>query len=54
MREAAKDLKAIYNAPTGDAAEVSLNQFSEKWDNKYPMASRCWYNKWDNTYNSFF
>jgi putative transposase len=48
MREAAKDLKEVYNAPTTDAAEIALNQFSEKWDSKYPMASRCWYNNWDN------
>lgn len=48
MREAAKDLKAVYNAPTVDAAETALNKFSEKWDSKYPMASKCWYNNWEN------
>lgn len=48
MREAAADLKAVYNAPTVDAAEAALNAFSEKWDSKYPMASRTWYNNWDN------
>ena len=48
MREASKDLKAVYNAPTIDAAETALNVFAEKWDSKYPMASRCWYNNRDN------
>tara|TARA_R110001592_G_C13046465_1_gene739751 strand:+ start:38 stop:1246 length:1209 start_codon:yes stop_codon:yes gene_type:complete len=48
MREAVKDLKAVYNAPTVDAAETALNKFSEKWDSKYPMASKCWYNNWEN------
>ena len=48
MREAAKYLKAVYNAPTCDAAELALKDFSVKWDSKYPMASRCWYNNWDN------
>jgi len=48
MKEAARDLKAVYNATTVDAAEAALNEFSEKWDDKYPMASKCWYNNWDN------
>lgn len=48
MREASSDLKAVYNAVTVEAAEIALNEFSEKWDDKYPMASKCWYNKWDN------
>lgn len=48
MREASKDLKAVYNAPTVEAAEIALNEFAEKWDSKYPMASRCWHNNWDN------
>jgi len=53
MKEAAGDLKAVYNAATVDAAEVALNRFSEKWDAKYPMASRCWYNNWDNIITFF-
>jgi putative transposase len=48
MKEAASDLKAIYRAPTIEAAEAALDAFSAKWDDKYPMASRCWYNKWEN------
>lgn len=53
MKQAAGDLKAVYNAATVDAAEVALNRFSEKWDAKYPMASRCWYNNWDNIITFF-
>ena len=48
MKEAARDLKAVYNAATVEAAEQALNEFAEKWDSKYPMASRCWYNNWEN------
>jgi putative transposase len=48
IKEAATDLKAIYKAPTVDAAEKALEEFSDKWDPKYPMASRCWLNNWEN------
>ena len=41
------DLKAIYKAPTREAAESSLAQLSEKWSPKYAMAVRSWENNWD-------
>jgi len=48
MKEAAHDLKAVYRAPTLEAAQIALNEFSQKWDSKYPMASKCWHHHWDN------
>ena len=41
MKEAAHDLKQVYQDPALDEAERALNQLSEKWDDKYPAASRC-------------
>ena len=40
------DLKKIYLAPSADAATDALEQFAEKWDNKYPSISKSWRNRW--------
>lgn len=42
----ARDLRAIYTAPTLDAAEAALEQFSERWDAKYPAISPSWRADW--------
>lgn len=42
----AADLKTIYRAATTEEAEAALDQFSEKWDKKYPTISRQWRSKW--------
>lgn len=42
----AADLKAIYQAPTREAAEFNLLALSEKWGAKYAMAVRSWENNW--------
>jgi transposase-like protein len=41
------DLKEIYLAPSEDAALTALDQFSEKWDKKYPTISRSWRSRWN-------
>lgn len=41
------DLKAVYKAPTREAAESGLVQLNEKWSPKYAMAVRSWENNWD-------
>jgi len=41
------DLKEIYLAPSADAAEVALDKFAEKWDQKYPTIARSWRNRWN-------
>jgi len=46
-REIAKDLKKIYRAVTQEVAEHELEQFSAKWDKRYPMISKSWRSKWD-------
>jgi putative transposase len=40
------DLKAVYNAPTEQAALSALDSFSAKWDKQYPMISKSWRSHW--------
>ena len=47
-KELVKDLKAIYRALTLKDAESALEDFSDKWDEKYPMISKMWLNHWTN------
>ena len=47
------DLKAIYKAPTEDAAMLELERFAEKWDGQYPQISKSWYNHWPNLITLF-
>jgi putative transposase len=45
-KEAVKDLKPIYRAPTADEADRQLSEFESKWP-KYPAISRLWRENWD-------
>lgn len=42
------DLKTIYQASTEDSALQALEDFSDKWDDKYPQISRSWKSHWEN------
>ena len=42
------DLKRIYQSVTEEDALISLDQFEERWDSKYPNISRSWRNNWQN------
>lgn len=42
----AADLKPIYSAPTEDEALFALEEFSEKWNAKYPIVSKSWTANW--------
>ena len=46
-KEFAHDMKAIYTAPTKDAALLALGDFEQKWKNKYTYAIRSWRDNWD-------
>jgi transposase-like protein len=46
-KELAKDLKMIYQSVNAEMAEKNLNDFAQKWDNKYPMISKSWKSNWD-------
>jgi len=41
------DMKSIYNAPTREAAELALNDFSDKWKDKYSYAIKSWKDNWE-------
>ena len=45
-RPIARDLKAVYRSATVDQAEAALEEFSEKWDGRYPMISKSWRSNW--------
>ncbi|MGO4747007.1 IS256 family transposase [Serratia quinivorans] len=46
-------LKAVYQAPTEDAALMALDAFANVWDDKYPQISKSWRAHWENL-NTFF
>ena len=41
------DMKHIYNAPTKQAAQAALEDFSTKWDSKYSYAVKSWRDNWE-------
>jgi transposase-like protein len=45
-REVATDLKSIYQAATVLEAERMLDQFEQKWGDKYPTIVQQWRRKW--------
>lgn len=42
------DLKLIYQSVTEEEALLALDQFADRWDNKYPQISRSWRSHWTN------
>jgi len=44
----AADLKQIYQSATEEEAILTLDQFAETWDEKYPQISRSWRSHWHN------
>ena len=44
----AANLKQIYKAATEDEALQALDEFAERWDEKYPQISRTWRTHWQN------
>jgi len=47
-KELAGDLKAVYRAPTLEAAESALEAFGEKWDERFPSVGELWRRHWSN------
>jgi putative transposase len=45
-KEVAADLKLIYTAATDEDAEQRLDEFSGKWDEKFPMIAKSWRSNW--------
>jgi putative transposase len=42
----ARDLRAIYAAPTAEAAEQALEAFAARWDKRFPSISKSWRENW--------
>ena len=45
-KEVARELKLIYTAATEVEAEQRLDEFSLKWDAKFPMIAKSWRSNW--------
>ena len=43
-----RDLRAIYRAPSLEAAETALEAFSQRWDERFLVISRKWRANWAN------
>jgi transposase-like protein len=48
-----RDLRAIYQAPTREAAETELRLLSEKWGATYAVAVRSWETHWEDLATMF-
>ena len=46
-KEVACDLRLIYGSATREQAELRLEEFSQKWDSKYPTISPSWRRNWE-------
>lgn len=47
-KEVVADLKRVYGAVNAEEASRALDDFSGKWDARYPLISKSWRNNWDN------
>ena len=52
-KELTADLKRIYQSVTEQEANLELDSFSEKWDEKYPQISKSWRANWVNLVTLF-
>jgi len=48
IKKFAQDFKAVYKAPTEEAALFELEQVKETWGKKYPYAISNWELNWEN------
>ena len=53
LKKFSSDFKAVYNAPTEEAALAGLAGVKETWGKKYPYAISNWENNWEDV-SSFF
>ena len=47
LKEFSKDFKAVYKAPSEEAALDALYEVKDKWGNQYPYALKSWETNWD-------
>jgi transposase-like protein len=53
LKKVCADLKLIYTASTENAGREALEEFGQKWNEKYPMIYMSWEKHW-NDLNEFF
>lgn len=46
-------LKAVYQAPTEEAAQLALERFAEQRDEQYPQINKSWHAHWPNLITLF-
>jgi len=46
-KEVATGLKAIYQSPTAEKAEMNLSEFEAKWDKTHPSIGQSWRRNWE-------
>ncbi len=46
-KELAADLKNIYRATSEENGRLELDEFSKKWDKKYPYIAKSWEKNWE-------
>ncbi len=46
-KEFTRDMREIYTAPNKEMAKSALNDFKNKWNDKYSYAIKSWENNWD-------
>lgn len=44
-------LKAVYEAPNKEQAEIGLAQLEQQWGKQYPMLVKSWFNNWERLSN---
>jgi len=47
LKAVCADLKKIYTASSAEIGLQNLNDFAEKWDDKYAYISRSWRDNWE-------
>jgi putative transposase len=52
-KEVVADLKNIYQSVIEREASMELDNFAEKWDEKYPQISKSWRSNWENLITIF-
>jgi putative transposase len=45
--QVARELKPIYTAVDADAAWAALEEFDEKWGQRFPVITQAWQNAWE-------
>lgn len=46
LKEVTADLKKIYTSATEENAQLCLQEFAQKWENKYPVIAGIWRRNW--------